>query len=122
MHAQDKLDLDAALRCGLAQLDSMDDAAVVLHALRDVKEDMHLEVFDRIVICRGGVSLASITNTSLKCGLSVSVEVFDFRKRLQGALAGGGYTLRSLVGWIAIVGVLSAVVTHACVHACKAAF
>jgi hypothetical protein len=104
--AQDELDLDAVRSCELSQVQDMDDAAVVLQALCDVVEDMHLGVFDRIDVCRGGVLLVTVLNASRDCGRSVSVDVFSLRWRLQTALAkgdGGGYSVGSVVG-CALVG------------------
>jgi hypothetical protein len=105
MGVQDGLDLDAVRDCELRQVADMDDAAVVLDALRDVKDDMHLGQFDRVDVCRGGLLLVSVVNTSNGCGRSVRVEVFTLRKRLQAALAdtnAGGYSLAYWFGRVVV--------------------
>ena len=112
---QDGLDLDAVRDCELRQVADMDDAAVVLDALRDVKDDMHLGQFDRVDVCRGGLLLVSVVNTSKDCGRSVRVEVFTLRKRLQAALADTNAGGQSPVYWFGRLAVAMAAIGFVCV-------
>lgn len=63
-----------------------DDLEVILDVLRDVQEELALNQFDSIQICRWGLDLLRITNTTRKVGRSVYIEINDYRGRLHQVL------------------------------------
>jgi hypothetical protein len=67
----------------LLALNAVDDVLLTLRALKEIKDDAHLDQFDSIQINRGGVNLLRVVNRARDVNRSAYIEINTFRRHLH---------------------------------------
>ena len=102
----DKLQQNVHTNPTLISLGARDDVTLMLKVLSEVHDTLHLEQFDNIQICRGGVILLRIVNTTRSTGRSACIEFNEYHRRLhQGPYSDQAIVPSIVMSVLAVVGV-----------------